>query len=81
MVKFANRIPLESIVLVEGEVQKPFEPVKTCTVQDAEIKVDKLHVVSAAPEKLPFSLEDASRPTKDIEAVRAPCPHLVLLRC
>ena len=39
MVRYAESINPESIVLVEGTVQKPLEPVKSCTVQDAEIKI------------------------------------------
>lgn len=39
MVRFAESINPESIVLVEGTVQKPLELVKSCTVQDAEIKI------------------------------------------
>lgn len=77
MVKFANRIPLESIVLVEGEVQKPVEPLKSCTVTDAEIRIDKLHVVSEAQEKLPFGLEDASRPADLEAAATEPDAHFV----
>ena len=68
MVRFAESIASESIVLVEGVVQKPIEPVKTTTVSDAEIKIRKLFVVSEAPKQLPFVMADASRPASEIEA-------------
>lgn len=42
MVYFAEHMHAESIVLVEGTVQKPIDLVKSCTVQDAEIKVAKV---------------------------------------
>ncbi|KAG0139656.1 hypothetical protein CROQUDRAFT_666159 [Cronartium quercuum f. sp. fusiforme G11] len=61
MVKFTTGISLESIVIVEGVLQKPIEDVKGCSVSNVEIKLDKVFVVAEAPIKLPFSLEDASR--------------------
>ncbi|KAF8925468.1 hypothetical protein EDD21DRAFT_2765 [Dissophora ornata] len=67
MVKFAQNITSESIVLVEGTIAKPLEPVKSCTVQDAEITITQLFVTSEAQGRLPFSLEDASRPNTDFE--------------
>ncbi|KAF9434315.1 aspartate--tRNA ligase dps1 [Entomortierella beljakovae] len=67
MVKFAQNISSESIVLIEGVISKPMEPVKSCTVQDAEIKISQLFVTSEAKGRLPFSLEDASRPEAEFE--------------
>lgn len=78
MVKFAEGITPESIVLVEGTIQKPLDLVNSCTVQDAEIKIKKvrfanqrqvltgqIHVISEAPVILPFSMADASRPASN----------------
>lgn len=42
MVKWAQGITSESIVLVEGEVQASPEPIKSCTVKDAEILISKV---------------------------------------
>ncbi|ORZ04398.1 hypothetical protein BCR41DRAFT_362728 [Lobosporangium transversale] len=67
MVKFAQGITSESIVLIEGTIAKPVEPVKSCTVQDAEIAISQLFVTSEAQERLPFNLEDASRPETEFE--------------
>ncbi|KAM0749398.1 aspartyl-tRNA synthetase [Meredithblackwellia eburnea MCA 4105] len=61
MVRYAEHINAESIVLVEGTVQKPLELVKSCTVQDAEVKISKIHVISEAPLTLPFTMADATR--------------------
>ncbi|KAI5474364.1 asparaginyl-trna synthetase [Pseudohyphozyma bogoriensis] len=65
MVNFCEKINPESIVLVEGTVQKPLEEVKSCTVSDAEIKISKIFVESEAPVVLPFTMADASRPADD----------------
>lgn len=42
MVRFAEGITSESIVLVEGTIQKPLELVTGCTVQEAEVKIIKV---------------------------------------
>ncbi|KAI8848013.1 hypothetical protein BC829DRAFT_394869 [Chytridium lagenaria] len=67
MLKFASDISSESLVLLEATVVEPKEPVKSCTVQEVELKVIKLHVISQSVPRLPFSLEDASRPEEDFE--------------
>ncbi|RUS31986.1 hypothetical protein BC938DRAFT_476578 [Jimgerdemannia flammicorona] len=69
MIKFAVDIPLESIVLVEAVVAKPVDDVKSCTVSDAELSIQKIHVISEALGRLPFSLEDASRPEAEFGKV------------
>ncbi|OAV99529.1 hypothetical protein PTTG_25402 [Puccinia triticina 1-1 BBBD Race 1] len=62
MIKCAIGIPLESIVVVEGHLQAPVEDVKTCSQSKLEIKLEQLFLLAKAPAKLPFLLEDASRP-------------------
>lgn len=42
MVKFAEGITSESIVLVEGTIKKAPELINSCSVQDAEIKIQKV---------------------------------------
>jgi aspartyl/asparaginyl-tRNA synthetase len=42
MVKWASGLASESIVLVEGIVQKPFEEIKSATVKDAELKLTRV---------------------------------------
>lgn len=42
MVKWAQSITLESIVLVEGVIQAAPEPIKSCSVKDAEIMINKV---------------------------------------
>jgi aspartyl-tRNA synthetase len=70
MIKYAVGIPLESIVVVEGTLQKPLEDVKTCSISKVEIRLDKIFVLAEAPAKLPFLLEDASRPVDALPKVR-----------
>ncbi|RKP10892.1 hypothetical protein THASP1DRAFT_27315 [Thamnocephalis sphaerospora] len=67
MLKYAVSIPNESIVLVEAEVVKAPEPIRSCTVQDAELHILSLFVESEAAPQLPFSIEDASRPDTEFE--------------
>ncbi|KAJ2956329.1 hypothetical protein NQZ79_g7790 [Umbelopsis isabellina] len=67
MSKYGASIPVESIVLVEAEIAKAEEEIKSCTISDAELKIKQLHVIAEAEQRLPFSLEDASRPESDME--------------
>ncbi|KAJ1027130.1 hypothetical protein NDA18_003146 [Ustilago nuda] len=59
MVRWAKRLPLESIVLVRGELQKPREPITGATTEQAEIKVQELYLVAPPKETLPFNIYDA----------------------
>lgn len=67
MVKWAQGVTTESIVLVEGEVQASPEPIKSCSVKDAEIMISKIHTISEAPAVMPFVFEDAIRPEADFK--------------
>lgn len=42
MVKWAQSVTSESIVLVEGTIQAAPEPIKSCSVKDAEIMISKV---------------------------------------
>lgn len=42
MVRWVEGIHDESIVLVEGVLQTPKEPIKSCTVHDVELKIRKV---------------------------------------
>ncbi|KAJ3244054.1 aspartate--tRNA ligase dps1 [Chytriomyces hyalinus] len=67
MLRFAIDIPTESLVLVEGVVTQPKELVKSCTVQTVELKIKTIFIVSKTIQRLPFSLEDATRPKEEFE--------------
>ncbi|KAF8640837.1 hypothetical protein AX17_000486 [Amanita inopinata Kibby_2008] len=62
MVKWAAGLADESIVLVEGIVRKAPEPIKSATISDVEVHISQLHLISGIEGRLPFSVDDASRP-------------------
>ena len=61
-VKYASKIPSESIVDVYGEVVAAAEEVKSTSQSKVEIQVQKVFGVSIGATSLPFQLEDAARP-------------------
>nr|GAT54930.1 aspartate-tRNA ligase [Mycena chlorophos] len=69
MVKWCAGISDESIVLVHGLVTKSPEPIKSASVQDVEVHVSQIFLISGVDGRLPFSLEDASRPDTEETAV------------
>ncbi|KAF3169328.1 aspartate--tRNA ligase dps1 [Orbilia oligospora] len=75
MVKWASSISLESIVLVHGVVAKPYEPIKSTTVQDVEIHISKLFIISEAG-PLPIQIEDASRSEEEAQKLGLPITSL-----
>ncbi|EKM83834.1 hypothetical protein AGABI1DRAFT_66838 [Agaricus bisporus var. burnettii JB137-S8] len=67
MVKWISSLTAESIVLVEGVVHKSPEPIKSATVSDVEVHIAKVHLISGIEGRLPFSLDDASRPESELQ--------------
>jgi len=65
MVKWTAGLADESIVLVQGVVRKSPEPIKSASVQDVEVHVSQVHLVSGIDGRLPFTLEDVSRADTD----------------
>ncbi|CAG8623737.1 12030_t:CDS:10 [Ambispora leptoticha] len=61
-VKFASSIPDESIVDVEGVIIKTKEEIKSTTVTDAELHIKKLYTISETVGRLPFTMDEATRP-------------------
>ncbi|EPQ25661.1 uncharacterized protein PFL1_06798 [Pseudozyma flocculosa PF-1] len=66
-VRWAKRLPLESIVLVRGKLQQPREPITGASVHQAEIKVQELYLVAENKEALPFNVYDADLVIKSRE--------------
>lgn len=66
MVRWAEDLHRESIVLVEGKVHAPQEAgqdkVKSTTIHEIEIKIEKLYLIAEPSATLPFQVDDASRP-------------------
>ncbi|KAF3941273.1 hypothetical protein ABW19_dt0200316 [Dactylella cylindrospora] len=75
MVKWAASIPSESIILVSGTVAKPEEQIKSTTVQDVEIHITKLFIISEAG-PLPIQIEDASRSEEEAQRLGLPITSL-----
>jgi aspartyl-tRNA synthetase len=61
MIKFAEKIPLESIIDVEGVIKKVNKPIESCTQSLIELEINKLYLVVASQSVLPFQIEDANR--------------------
>ncbi|KFY04923.1 hypothetical protein O988_00423 [Pseudogymnoascus sp. VKM F-3808] len=59
MVKFAGDIPSESLCVVHGIVKRTAEKIKSATIQDFEISVRKVYVVSKAHTPLPLQPADS----------------------
>ncbi|KAK3691715.1 hypothetical protein RRG08_004024 [Elysia crispata] len=62
MIKFISGISAESIIDVEGVIEKVDKKIVSCSQQDIELHVKQVWVVSAAEPRLPLLIEDASRP-------------------
>jgi len=65
MIKYLKSLTTESVVDLEGTVARA--EVRSCTVQDAEIVIERVHSVSRADAMLPFLVEDAARSEKEVE--------------
>ncbi|TFK49883.1 aspartyl-tRNA synthetase, cytoplasmic [Heliocybe sulcata] len=66
MVRWVEDLHRESIVLVEGKVHSPHEggqdQVKSTTIHEVEVKIEKLYLIAEPTSTLPFQVDDASRP-------------------
>jgi len=62
MVKYCGSISTESTLVVTGLVKRVQEPIKSATIKDFEIHVQKLFVEVKAEVPLPLQVEDAERP-------------------
>jgi ergosteryl-3beta-O-L-aspartate synthase len=59
MVRWTEHIRSGSLLLVTGEVQRPVQDITGTSIHDAEILIDRLHVVSERTDPVPFSVYDA----------------------
>ncbi|KAL6718633.1 aspartate--tRNA ligase dps1 [Lecanora helva] len=56
MVQWAERVPVGSIVIVKGLLQKPAQEVKSAAIHDVELLITEFHVVARRPEAVPFTV-------------------------
>ncbi|CAM9132998.1 unnamed protein product [Chrysoparadoxa australica] len=66
LIKYVGGLPLEAVVDVYGELAAA--DVKSCTVADMELVMERCHAVSRADAMLPFLVEDAARSEDEVEA-------------
>lgn len=77
MVKFASNLNLETIVLINGTLKKvEGEPIKSATIEDYEILISKIKIISSTPEELPILIEDATRSEEVAEKAGLPIVNL-----
>jgi aspartyl-tRNA synthetase len=72
MVKWVGAINPESFVVVEGTVQKPLEPVKSCRVSNYELHITKCFIHAAAPAVLGMTFAAANRPVANFSDEEVP---------
>ncbi|KXX76686.1 Aspartate--tRNA ligase, cytoplasmic [Madurella mycetomatis] len=77
MVKWVGAINPESFVVVEGTVQKPLEPVKSCRVSNYELHITKCFIHAAAPAVLGMTLAAANRPIANFSDEEVPVEQSV----
>ncbi|TFK30492.1 aspartate-tRNA ligase [Coprinopsis marcescibilis] len=62
MAKWTAGLASESIVLVEGTVERVAETIKSASVGDVEVHINTIYLISGVQVRLPFSVDDANRP-------------------
>jgi len=66
-VRWAQRLTTEGLVHVEGTLQRPPEEIKSCSIRDIELVVDKLHQVVPVEEHLPVDVFTIDQVQEDEE--------------
>jgi aspartyl-tRNA synthetase len=66
MIKYLKTLTEESIIDVEGTLVEA--DVRSCSVNNFELAIQRIHSVSPAAAQLPFLVEDAARSEEEVEA-------------
>lgn len=77
VIKYLKTLTTESMVDLEGTVSAA--EVRSCSIQDAELIINRIHSVSKADAMLPFLVEDAARSEKEVDESQStdrPFPRL-----
>lgn len=61
MIKFIGSVQKESIVDVLGTLKAVNQEIKSCSIKNLELHIDKFYVINRSSNVLPFQLEDAGR--------------------
>jgi hypothetical protein len=72
MIKWITNINPESYIVVEAQVKKPLQPVKSCRVSGLELHITKCYVLAPAPAVLGMTMEAASQPIVNFSDESAP---------
>jgi aspartyl-tRNA synthetase len=68
MVKWVSNLTKESVVDIQGVIMAPESgKVESCTQQDVELVAQSIYCVSRSVPRLPFEIDDASRPETDFD--------------
>jgi len=59
MVRWAEKLSPESVVLITGTVQKPSTAISSPSIHDIEILITKIHVIAEPVKPLPFNVYEA----------------------
>lgn len=81
MIRYLKTLTEESIVDLEGTLAEA--NVRSCSVQDVELNIKRIHSVSKADAQLPFLVEDAARSEKEVDEsqdTERPFPRLGQVR-
>ncbi|KAL3922705.1 MAG: hypothetical protein SGILL_002061 [Bacillariaceae sp.] len=66
MIKYLKSLTEESVIDIEGVLEDA--SVKSCSVQNLEVKIERIHSVTKANAILPFLVEDAARSEAEVDA-------------
>ncbi|MGK3744694.1 MAG: nondiscriminating aspartyl-tRNA synthetase [Bacillariaceae sp.] len=66
MIKYLKSLTEESVIDIEGIIETA--DVKSCSIQNVEVKIQRIHSVTKAASILPFLVEDASRSEAEVDA-------------
>jgi len=66
MIRYLKSLTVESVVDIEGVLSEA--DVRSCSVQDVELSINRIHTVSKADAILPFLVEDAARSEEEVTA-------------
>lgn len=62
MIKYTGGLNVNSIVQITGIVKKPEIPISSATIQNLELHIRKVYMISQAAQMLPMQVKDAERP-------------------
>ncbi|KAJ6131563.1 Aspartate--tRNA ligase cytoplasmic [Penicillium sp. IBT 18751x] len=62
MIKYTGGLNVNSIVQVTGLIKVPAEPISSASIQNLEIHIRKVYMISEAAQMLPMQVKDAERP-------------------